>query len=105
MVRKSFQQSGRKRHSTVETVGIRGVFTATNPFLHLLMMSLVALARSGNGGAQLRSRPQLGASRQIDCKTFEIAESAISQRPFMSGAQDDARRPIRIQRFLPALSA
>jgi hypothetical protein len=46
-----------------------------------------------------------GTSRQIDRKSFEIAQRAISQRRLMRGAQDDARRMVRFQRLLPALRA
>src|SRR5215470_17274757 len=44
-------------------------------------------------------------SRQIDRKAFEVTKRAISQRRLMGGAQDDTRRMMSLEGFLPALRA
>jgi hypothetical protein len=57
--------------------------------------------RAQNGGTARRTA-SLG---QIDRKSFEIAQRAVSQRRLMRGAQNDARRVIGFERLLPALGA
>src|SRR5262249_8485156 len=46
-----------------------------------------------------------GASRQIDREPFEVTKRAISQRRLVCSAQNDARRMMGLERFLPALRA
>src|SRR5262249_3585941 len=49
--------------------------------------------------------PKKFRSHQIDGQAFKIGERAVRQGTFVSGAQNDARRLVCFQGFLPARRA
>jgi hypothetical protein len=72
-------------------------------------------AASVGGGARHRRRPKtcteadLGhgnrGSGQVQCESFEISKRAVTQRTFVSGAQDHAGGLAGLERFLPTRCA